>query len=92
MPRYQVRGIVNSRAASTSDSTTRCSERDSGVMLHLVRIFLKMPKQSTFVSQDTELEQLPSMWDSTLPSYGIKQEKGLCMVDVMREIYRKLFF
>jgi len=75
----------------------RCSERDVAVLCYLIRTFLWMSKQSTFDSKDTELfitetEQLPTFWDSKSPSCGNKQEKGLCMADIVQEVYWKLFF
>ena len=60
---------MNSRFVSTSGCITRCSEREVTLLCHLVRNFLKMSKQLTPDSFDTELfitemEQLPAMWDS----------------------------
>ena len=60
------------RAVSTTGS-----EQEAAVLRHLVRIFLKTPKQSTLDSFDTELfiteiEQLPAIWDSRSSSYGNK--------------------
>ena len=50
VPRCWVRHIVYSGAVNASGSISRCSEPDITLLCHLVRTFLKIPKQSSIHS------------------------------------------
>lgn len=78
-------------AVSTSDSITRCSEREVAVLCQLARTFLRMSNQSPLDSFDKELfinetEQLPAIWDSRYFAFRSKQKKK-CTGDIEPNTY-----
>ena len=79
---------MNSCAVSTSESVSRCSERETVLCIVMYSSdFLKMSKHSLVESFDTELfineiQQLPAIWDSGSSSYSNKKMHGKHYADL----------